>query len=74
VSSRLNLHDGFTVIPDFFRIVHVENPGAAFGLFSESSYEWKLALLILFSLLALIVVTILLWKNSHIVNATGKGL
>jgi signal peptidase II len=74
VASRLSLHDGITVIPDFFRIVHVENTGAAFGLFSDSSFEWKLALLILFSLLALVVVTILLWKNSHIVNATGTAL
>lgn len=74
VASRLSLHDGITVVPNFFRIVHVENTGAAFGLFSESSFEWKLALLIVFSLLALVVVTILLWKNSHIVNATGTAL
>ena len=74
VASRLSLHDGINVIPDFFRIVHVENTGAAFGLFSESAYEWKLALLIMFSLLALIVVTVLLWKNSHIVSATGTAL
>lgn len=74
VAARLSLHDGITVIPDFFRIVHVENTGAAFGLFSESSFEWKLTLLIMFSLLALVVVTILLWKNSHIVNATGTAL
>jgi signal peptidase II len=74
VATRLSLHDGITIIPDFFRIVHVENTGAAFGLFSESSFEWKLTLLILFSLLALVVVTIMLWKNSHIVNATGTAL
>lgn len=74
VATNLSLHDGITIIPDFFRIVHVENTGAAFGLFSESSFEWKLTLLILFSLLALVVVTILLWKNSHIVNATGTAL
>jgi signal peptidase II len=74
VASRLSLHDGVTVIPDFFRIVHVENPGAAFGLFAESSYEWRLTILILFSLLALVIVGVLLWKNSHIVSATGTAL
>jgi signal peptidase II len=74
VAGRLGLHDGITVVPNFFRIVHVENTGAAFGLFSEPPYEWKLALLIVFSLLALIVVTVLLWKNSHIVSATGTAL
>jgi len=74
IATRLSLRDGITVIPDFFRIVHVENPGAAFGLFAESSYQWRLTLLILFSLLALVIVGVLLWKNSHIVTATGTAL
>ena len=74
IATRLTLHDGFTIIPNFFRIVHVENPGAAFGLFSESSFQWKLTFLILFSLLALIIVGILLWKNSQTVSATGTAL
>jgi signal peptidase II len=74
VASRLSLHDTVTVIPGFFRITHVENSGAAFGLFSDSSFEWKLTLLILFSLLALGVVSVLLWKNSHIVSTTGAAL
>jgi len=74
VASNLSLRDGFTVIPDFFRIVHVENPGAAFGLFAESSNHWRLTALILFSLLALVVVGALLWKNSQHVTATGVAL
>jgi signal peptidase II len=74
VASRLTLRDGITVIPDFFRIVHVENSGAAFGLFAESSFQWRLTLLIVFSLLALVIVGVLLWKNSHIVSATGTAL
>ena len=74
VATRISLQDGITVIPNFFRIVHVENPGAAFGLFSDSSFPWKLTVLILFSLLALFVVGVLLWKNSHNVTATGTAL
>lgn len=74
VATRISLHDGITVIPNFFRIVHVENPGAAFGLFAESSSEWRLALLIAFSLLALVVVGYMLWKNSHAVTLTGTAL
>ncbi len=74
VATRLTLHDGFTVIPDFFRIVHVENPGAAFGLFAESSSQWRLTALIFFSLLALAVVGALLWKNSERISATGVAL
>lgn len=74
IATRLTLHDGFTVIPNFFRIVHVENPGAAFGLFAESSSQWRLTALILFSLLALAVVGALLWKNSDRLSATGIAL
>ena len=74
VASRITLHDGITVIPNFFRIVHVENPGAAFGLFAESSSQLRLAFLICFSLLALVIVGWMLWKNSHAASVTGTAL
>ena len=74
VSSTLPLHDSITVIPGFFHITHVENTGAAFGLFAESTAQWKVAALVTFSLVALIIVTILLWKNSHSVSTMTIGL
>jgi signal peptidase II len=74
ISRRLSLHDSIPVIPGFFRIVHAENPGAAFGLFADSPAEWKVTLLILFSLIALAIVTALLWKSSHRLTSTGIGL
>jgi signal peptidase II len=74
ISQRLSLHDSIPVIPGFFRIVHAENPGAAFGLFADSPAEWKVTLLILFSLIALAIVTALLWKSSHRLTSTGVGL
>ena len=74
ISHRLSLHDSIPVIPGFFRIVHAENPGAAFGLFADSPAEWKASLLILFSLVALVIVSALLWKNSHRLTSTGIGL
>ena len=36
VATYVPLHDSLTVIPGFFHITHVENPGAAFGLFAPS--------------------------------------
>ena len=36
------------VVPGLFRLTHVQNQGAAFGLFSDSPSEWKVAMLILF--------------------------
>jgi signal peptidase II len=74
VAQRISLHDSVDVIPGLFRLTHVQNPGAAFGLFSESSSEWKVAMLILFSVAALAVVSALLWKNGKAMNATAIAL
>ena len=74
VAQRISLHDSVDVVPGIFRLTHVQNPGAAFGLFSESSSEWKVAMLILFSVAALAVVSALLWKNGKAMNATAIAL
>jgi signal peptidase II len=74
IAQNLSLHDSIPVIPGFFRIIRTENRGAAFGLFADSPSEWKVGLLILFSLVALVIVSALLWKNSHSMTSTGIGL
>lgn len=74
VAANIQLHDSVMVIPGFFRLTHVQNRGAAFGLFSDSPGEWKVGMLILFSIIALIVVSSLLWKNSHAMTTTGVAL
>ena len=74
VAKNISLHDGIQVIPGFFRITHVENRGAAFGLFADSPAPWKIAMLVLFSIVALVVVSALLWRNSHSMTTTGIGL
>ena len=74
VASSIALHDSVVVIPGVFRLTHVENTGAAFGLFAESSVQWKGGALVIFSLMALVVVSALLWKNSHSLSTTTVGL
>ncbi|MBS1853136.1 MAG: signal peptidase II [Acidobacteria bacterium] len=74
ITQKIALHDSIPVFPSFFRITHVENRGAAFGLFADSTSEWKIALLILFSVIALVVVSAMLWRNSHTMTTTGIGL
>lgn len=74
VADKINLHDYVDVIPGLFRLTHVQNQGAAFGLFSDSPSEWKVAMLILFSVAALAVVSALLWKNGNAMNATAIAL
>ena len=74
VERRIPLHDGIQIIPGFFRLTHLENRGAAFGLFADSPSPWKIGALVLFSVIALVVVSTLLWKNSHTMTSTGIGL
>jgi signal peptidase II len=74
VARYIPLHDSLTVIPGLFHITHVENRGAAFGLFADSTFPWKITALVGFSLIALIIVSVLLWKNSHAINTTTVGL
>jgi signal peptidase II len=74
ISQKIPLHDSVTVIPGVFQLTHVQNQGAAFGLFSDSPSEWKVAMLILFSVAALAVVSALLWKNGNAMNATAIAL
>jgi signal peptidase II len=74
VAKHILLHDSIVVVPGFFRLTHVQNRGAAFGIFDDPAGHWKVAVLILFSLLALAIVSALLWKNSHAMSATGVGL
>lgn len=74
VLQKITLHDSIDVVPGIFRLTHVQNQGAAFGLFSESPSEWRVALLVMFSLAALAVVSALLWKNGNALNATAIAL
>jgi len=74
VAQRIRLYAHIQVIPGFFRLTHTENTGAAFSLFADSTAPWKTDLLIAFSVVALIVVSVLLWKNHHAHIATGVGL
>jgi signal peptidase II len=74
VAQRISLYSHIQVIPGFFRLTHTENTGAAFSLFADSPAPWKTALLIAFSGIALVVVSVLLWKNHHAHVATGIGL
>jgi signal peptidase II len=65
---------GIQVIPGFFRITHTENTGAAFSLFADSPSHWKTAMLISFSVVAMIVVSVLLWKQARALTMTGIAL
>jgi signal peptidase II len=76
VERRISIYTHIQIIPGFFRLTHTENTGAAFSMFADSPALWKTALLIGFSVVALVVVSVLLWKNhpSHAVSGVGLAL
>ncbi len=74
IAREIALHDSIQIIPGCFRLTHVENRGAAFSLFADSASPWRMWLLVGFSVIALIVVFTLLWRDGHSMRATSIGL
>jgi signal peptidase II len=63
VEMRVSPADTYTVIPGFFDIVRAQNRGVAFGVFNESTFEWRTTLLVLVSVAAVVVVSAVIWKT-----------
>jgi len=73
-AAHIALYAHIQIIPGFFRLTHTENTGAAFSLFADSPSHWKTGLLIAFSVVAMIVVIALLWKQQRPLSVTGIAL
>jgi signal peptidase II len=74
-STRIELGSNLQVIPHVFAISHVENPGAAFSLFNDSSSPGRVRwMLLVFSLLAAVAVLVALLKLGRKISATTVAL
>ncbi len=74
-STRIEMGNNLQVIPHVFAISHVENPGAAFSLFNDSSSPERVRwLLLIFSLVAAVAVLIALVKLGRRITTTSLGL
>jgi signal peptidase II len=74
-STRIVLGNNLIVIPHVFAISHVENPGAAFSLFNDSSSPARVRwLLLIFSLVAAVAVLVALVKLGRKTTATTVAL
>jgi len=74
IETRVGFIDRHVIIPDFFEIVHSQNRGAAFGLFAESTSEWRTVLLIGFSAVALVALIVMLWRTPRLDRMTAIAL
>jgi len=74
VESRVSAVDTIRVIPGFFDIIHSQNRGVAFGIFNDSTSEWRTTALIVLSIAAVIFVSILLWRPEKLDRWSFWGL
>jgi signal peptidase II len=74
VAARIAMYTHIQIIPGFFRLTHTENTGAAFSLFADSPSHWKTAMLIGFSFVAMVIVSVLLWRQSRALTIPGIAL
>ncbi len=56
VESTMSFSDRLTVISGFFAIVHIQNRGMAFGLFSEGASAWRPVILAVVGVVVLLFV------------------
>jgi signal peptidase II len=73
IERHVTFLDTRRIIPGFFDIIHSENRGVAFGLFNNSTSQWRTTLLILGALVAVIAVSVLLWKPERLDTASRWG-
>jgi signal peptidase II len=66
IETRVSFLDTLRIIPGFFDIVHAQNRGIAFSLFSDSSAEWRTFILPLFAMAAVIVVAGIIWRAERL--------
>src|SRR5262249_52481339 len=68
VIEKIPLYHEIDIIPGFFQLTHLENTGAAFSLFADMQSPWASRGLLVFSLIAVVVIALLLWKYGDSFN------
>jgi signal peptidase II len=74
VTRNIPLDGEVPVIPGLFRLTHLENTGAAFSMFADAPSTLVTRMLIAFSVTAVVVISILLWRNGAVINLTTTSL
>jgi signal peptidase II len=62
IKAHVSDYGSITVVPGLFNIVHTENPGIAFGMLANAPGPWRDVLLIGFSAVVLVAISIMLLR------------
>ena len=73
IESRVSNVDILPVVPGFFDIIHAQNRGVAFSMFSDAPSEWRSLLLVAISLLAVVIVARILWGADRLDRLSALG-
>ena len=74
IDTHVTFFDTYKIIPGFFDIVRSQNRGVAFGIFNDSTSEWRTTLLVIASLVAVVVVSFMLWNAQRLDRLSLWGL
>jgi len=74
VGRTIPLEGDIPLIPGLFRLTHLENTGAAFSMFADAPSTLVTRLLVLFSIVALVVISVLLWRSGAAINQVTVSL
>jgi signal peptidase II len=74
VEASIPEHTTIPLLPHFLNLIHTNNAGGAFGLFSDSPAPWKTVLLIVISGALLAMVIAVMWRKQQLRWETGVGL
>lgn len=65
IMQTMRLHESIPIIPNFFSLTYIRNPGAAFGLLASSSNGFRLLFFGLTSLFALVLLGTIFIRLRH---------
>lgn len=64
IVDRLHYGERLQVIPGFFDLTHVRNPGGAFSFFADGPAEWRFALFVGAAVVAMILLLVFLRRHA----------
>ena len=74
IKNTVPLYSSITVIPGFFNISHIQNPGGAFGLLADQSPMLRMIVFIFFSSMAAGIIFYLYYKTDDSLPFLASGI